>query len=917
MPAPPKLVRKPAVKQKQVLLIDHVEFRGNRRYPSSVLLARISERAGQVYDVNNVERDLMALWNTGYFDNIRTVRETGAHGAIVIFYVDEKRLVRSMKFVGLNSVSQSDVMDAWQQQHVNLTIMSLYDPVVVRAAEVVVQEMLSSVGRQDATVSHSTRSIPPDSVALTFIVHEGPKVKIGSITFEGNKAIPSRRLLAVMKNSKPYGVPGVMSVLHRTYDRDKLEMDLEKVRELYRSKGYFFMTPGEPIIHTVTTHRTLPVGHGVGKKVNITIPISQGSQYRLGRLTFRGNHLFKESVLRAVLGMKTGDIFDTSKVRKAMKAYSQLYGAYGYINFTTNPEFDPDRKKHIVNLALNFNEDKQFIIHRINFSGNTKTRDYVIRRQLLVDEGAPFNTAMWKMSVYRINQLGYFSPIKIATEDNGEQNGYTVVQHPSQTPPNVDIDVPLKEKGRNSIGFSGGVSGYEGDFLSANYATPNFLGLGDTLSIGGSLGTFMTSANIGFTEPYMFHKPITGGITLFVSDYHFDELQEYGALYGVNLKNLTNTLFGQTYFQNYQTNQKGFTVFAQYPFKRSFARMGITYGYTYSDLETFSSASESLFEALDYGSFAGPSQLHGIQQSMVTPMYEYDNVDNPVFPHRGKMITAQIGFSGSILGGNVNEIAPTLEMKYYHPVNNGRNVLAFHFEAATITGYDGKVPPPYARIYLGGQYTIRGFNFYSISPVVFFPTVGEVCNRNNNGTQIWAVSASGKPEVGTCGSYTQFPYNTVEVPGGDTEALASFEYRIPIISHVVLKYFIDSGDAFILWPDQLSLQPDALSSITDQYPYFKVPTNRLVIAPHLNFTPRVSTGLALDVNLPVIHAPIEVYYGYNAMRLANVYTTPPGPLPPESLFPNMATYDAALPYFERQAFNDPHGMAGFTVGGSW
>jgi outer membrane protein assembly factor BamA len=281
------------------------------------------------------------------------------------------------------------------------------------------------------------------------------------------------------------------------------------------------------------------------------------------------------------------------------------------------------------------------------------------------------------------------------------------------------------------------------------------------------------------------------------------------------------------------------------------------------------------------------------------------------------MITLQTQFSGSVLGGNVNEIAPTFEMKYYHPINNKRNVLAFHFEAATITGYDGKVPPPYARIYMGGQYSIRGYNFYSISPVVYFPTVGQVCNRTNTGSEIWAVDATGKPEVGTCGSYTQFPYNTVEVPGGDSELLTSFEYRIPIIAQIDLRYFVDAGDAFILWPDQLALQPNALSSITDQYPYFKVPTNRLAIASHLNFTPRISTGLALDVNLPIIHAPIQVYYGYNVMRLDNVYATPPGPMPPESMFPNQATYNAALPYFERQVFNDPHGMAGFTVGGSW
>jgi outer membrane protein insertion porin family len=322
---------------------------------------------------------------------------------------------------------------------------------------------------------------------------------------------------------------------------------------------------------------------------------------------------------------------------------------------------------------------------------------------------------------------------------------------------------------------------------------------------------------------------------------------------------------------------------------------------------------------LDYGAFAGPNQLHGIKTSMIQPMYQYDNVDNPnpMQEHRGKEITASLGFAGSFMGGNTNEITPSVEVLYFHPINHNRNTLAFHFRASTIAGYGGKVPPPFARFYMGGQYDIRGFNFYSISPVVYFPTIGQVCNRDSKGNPIWAVGANGLPETGTCGSYTTFPYNTVEVPGGDSEFLGSFEYRIPIAGPVTLAYFIDIGDAFDLWPGQLKLQPNALSSITTQFPYFTVPTNHLQTISNLNFRPRSSTGLALEMMLPIVHAPIEIYYGYNWLRLDNVYVNPPGPLPPLSLFPNQATYNAALPYFERQAFTEPHGMAGFTVGGTF
>jgi outer membrane protein insertion porin family len=922
MPVPAKPpVRKAPTGKKQVL-VEAVHFRGNHRILSSTLQAQIITRQGDVYNVNNIERDFMALWNTGYFDDIRAVADDGKFGKIITFYLQEKSLIRSIDYKGLSSVSQSDVMDRFQQEHIPLTIMSQYDPVVVKSAIVQIQGMLSEVGRQYATVRATTRSIPPDSIALTFVVVEGPKVKVGSIQFKGNTAFADDRLIRAMKYTKPYGLPPVFYIFHRTYNRDKLDYDLEQIRELYRNHGYFFASAGEPVIRTVTTHRPLPfifLGRGQGRRVDITIPIDQGAQYRLGRFDIRGAHLFKTEPLKRVLGMKSGDIFDASKVTKAIDNYTKLYGQWGYINFTAVPDPEPDRKRHIINLALDFTEDKQYFVHRINFTGNTKTRDRVIRRQLLLDEGSVFDTALWRLSVYRINQLGFFDPIKIPQSQGGQdqQAGYTVVQN--QENHTVDIDVPLKEKGRNSIGFTGGISGLYGDFVGGNYATHNFLGLGDTLSLSAQVGTFVTSAQLGFTVPYMFHRPLTAGFTVFLNDYHFDELQQYGALYGVNLNNLTKTPFGQTYFQNYQQNSKGFTLFGQYPLRRSFARLGLTYTYSYTDLETFSSASQSLFEALDYGAFAGPDQLHGIKTSMIQPTYEYNRVDNPnpMQEHRGMDIAASLGFAGSILGGNANEITPSFDMKYFHPVNHQRNTLAFHFRAATIAGYDGKVPPPFARFYMGGQYDIRGFNFYSISPVVFFPTVGQVCNRDTQGNPIWAVSGKGLPETGTCGSYTMFPYNTVEVPGGDSEFLTSFEYRIPIAGPISLAYFIDAGDAFDLYPGQLKLQPNALSSITTQFPYFTVPTNHLQTVPNLNFRPRSSTGLALEMMLPIVHAPIEVYYGYNWLRLDNVYVNPPGPLPPLSLFPNQATYNAALPYFERQAFNEPKGMAGFTVGGTF
>ncbi len=892
----------PPAKPKQQIIYA-IEFRGNRRVPTSVLQATIFTHPGDVYNVNALERDFMALWNTGYFDDIRLFKEDTPKGVIVIFYVREKKLVVSIAYKGLHSIQQSDVMEAFQKQKVGLTMDSQYDPVVIKRAEVILQQLLAAHGRQFATVIHRTRNIPPNSVALTFIVNEGPKVKVGDIRFTGNTVFPNRTLVHAMKLSRPSGFPPWFYWFHKTYDHDKVLYDLEKVRELYQDHGYFYALPEEPEVKMRNTAHHWPFffwSWGHGKAVDITIPIEQGHQYRLGRFNIRGNKLFKTKQLEPILGMKPGDVFDLSKVRKAIDNLTKLYGEFGYINFVATPDPEPDRKKRIVNLTLDFDEGHQFFIHRINFAGNTKTRDKVIRRELLVNEGEMFDTRLWKLSILRVNQLGFFQPIK--------KDDYTINQNAKNH--TVDIDLKVHEKGRNSIGFSGGISGIAGNFFGFNYSTNNFMGLGETLSVGVQTGQYEKLYTFGFTEPYVMDRPITTGFTVFKSDVNFNQLEQTSIYSGISQTALSSA-FGATSFQNFAENSTGFTAFASYPLKRHFARVGLTYSYSTSSLQTFSLASQEYFQALNfYNISAGPNSLTGIRTSSIMPTYNYSTVDNYMDPHRGKSIYASVQFAGSFMGGNVNSITPSLEFKYYHPINHNRNTLAFHAVASTVSGFGGRVPPPFSRFFMGGEYDIRGFDIYSISPVAFFPTVASVCNRDAAGNTIPALNPDGTSS-GACGSSTSFPVNTVIFPGGDTEWYTQFEYRIPIIGPVQLAPFVDAGMDFIWHKSELNLRPNSLASITDTYPFFKAPT-QLQIAKGTNYQPRSSAGIQLQVIVPHFNIPFRIYYGYNWLRL-NEVITPPQDLPPSSLFPNNASYLSALPYFQGFRYTERRSRFGFTV----
>ena len=899
--APPQEEHKPT--------IESIVIRGNRRIPLSTLRARILSHAGDVYDENALERDFMALWNTGFLDDVRLEVADAPNGnKTIIFFVREKKLVRSIDYKGLSTVQQSDVLDAYKKMKVGLSIQSQYDPVVIKRAEVVLQDLLAAHGKMFATVRHRTRNIPPNSVALTFIVVEGPKVKIGDIAFAGNTVFKDSQIVRAMKYSRPAGAPPCFYWFHKTYDKERIEADLENIRDLYRDHGYFYALPKEPETKMVDTANHWPFffwSWGHGKKVDIKISIEEGVQYHLGTFHIRGAKLFKEERLATILGMKPGDVFALAKVRKAIENYTKLYGQFGYINFTATPDIEPDNRKKVINLALDFEEDNQFTVHRIDFSGNTKTRDKVIRRELLVDEGSIFSSQLWDYSVMKINQLGFFDEVK--------KEDYDIKQNAKDK--NVDILVKVKEKGKNSIGLSGGVSGYAGNFIGLNYATNNLLGFGATLSLAFQWGTFQKLYSFGLTQPYLFDKPITAGFTVFKSDYNYNQIRQLAAYTGINPNLLAQSQYGQYYGQNFTQNSSGFTLYASYPMRRSFARLGLTYSFSSSDLQAFSTASQAYFQAINFSGLTGPNALSGIISSQIMPTYLYSTVNSTWTPTRGKYLYAALGFSGSVMGGNVNTIRPVIEAKYFHPVRNVRSdhptAIGMRFLASTVAGYGGRVVPPFSRFYIGGEEDVRGFDIRTVSPMAFYPTVVSVCNRDNNGNPITGTTQTGQ-STGSCGSSTSFPINSPIFPGGDTEAIFNFEYRFPIVGSTVnMAFFTDVGENFVLWPNQLQLAPGALSSIETNYSYFPIP-KELKPVPVTNYTPRVSVGADVQILLPIVNAPLHVFYGYNVVRVDDVIT-PPQNLPPLSLFPNMATYLDALRNFVPFRLKERSGRVGFTV----
>jgi outer membrane protein insertion porin family len=904
-------------------LITGIEVHGNRRIPAETVRARIFTRAGDVFDPAGLERDFNSLWNTGYFEDIRFEREQTAKGWILHVYVKERPNIRDISYIGMSSVTTSDVLEAFKQAKVSLSPESQYDPTKVKRAEVVIKELLAQHGRQYATVRSEVRPIPPSAVGLTFVIKEGPKVKVGKIHFEGNKHLSSRVLRHAMKNLRPIGIPRSIfleGLFAKTYDATKLDEDAERVRSEYQNRGYYKVIVQDPKVDIKDTgHKGFHVPliqHGPGKSADITIPLEEGDRYRLGAITFKNNKAVSNlKLLRAQFPIKDGDYFSREKIAKGLENLRKAYGTLGYINFTSvpSPTFDEDKK--VINLDIDIDEGKQFFVRRIEFQGNTTTRDKVIRREIGLEEGQQYNQQLWEFSILRLNQLGYFDQIKPDDPNVTER-------HINDKDGTVDLTLKLKEKGKNSIGLSGGVSGLAGSFIGINYSTNNFLGLGETLTVQVDLGSRQRDLLFGFTEPYMFDRPLQLGFTVYTRKFNYNQIREASIATGQQL-NVSNAILQN--LQNYTQNSDGFSLSLSYPLRRSLKRVGITYSYDRSSLTALSNASQQLFTNLAFRGFSGPNSLEGIVTSKIFPSYSYSTLDSSYQPRSGHSLFLGGEFAG--LGGTVQTIRPIVQYKRAFPMQKHRNAVLLNLQGSFITGWGGVVAPPFERFYMGGENDLRGFDIRTVSPVAFLPDRASIPLRNPDGSIVPL-----DPNNPRRGAYTiPIPAERIVFPGGDASLTSNLEYRITIAGPVTLAPFVDFGMNPIIRKSQLRINSGQLQDLNNTRfgcPALDVALNCIgqqtheftdVLSPvsSTNWIPRMSTGLELQVLLPVLNAPFRIYYAFNPLRLD---TTAQSPVPiTRSMFPDGGQGDythnlAVTSFAPKFDLKEPRKTFRFTVG---
>ena len=888
---------RPAYSQNQDVFVEDVEIRGNRRIPRESILYYVQSKPQDRFDINLSQRDLQAILQMGLFDPLGTrlyVEDGPRGGKIIIFQVKEYPIIRDLQYRNMKSATESEVLTRFKERRVQVSKESQFDPAKANGARVVLRELLAEKGHPDAKVSIEVEDISATTVALIFNIEEGPRVRVKEIEFTGDRdGFSQRKLRGAMKLVKESGLISTFTSKD-IYFKEKLQDDLERVRFFLGTKGYLQAKIGEPEVTdagTVSGGFPLPIPGlrktGPGKK--ISIPIEVGRRYKITKVEEKGVTIFQPGIVKAVSGLKEGDWIDSKKIQEnVFKGIKDVYGTQGYIQASVDfiPKFiDKTQEEGEIEITLEVDEGRQFSMRRLEFIGNTNTRDVVMRREVALNEGDPYNKRLWDFSILRLNQLGLFEEIK-------EKDAITRTNDRDQT---VDIDLQVKERGRQEIQLNGGVSGFQGSFFGLTYSTNNLLGYGESLSVSVSGGNRQLFAQFAFTEPYLFGKPIQLGFQLFASKYAyvgqgFNFAQANQALqasfFGLSSID-ADTLFTQRSAGGSVSVSSPMAVFTNKfrEFARA-SRLGLSYSLSTSSIEDPKVNTDADPTNDIPVTFTQPKIL----TSRITPSLFYNTKNASLDPTNGQSLFLGFGLSGGILGGDVNTFSPSLEYQRFMPVFRKRtdkpHVVAMRFRADHIRTFGTPFTtqtlsfvggiPLFERFFLGGEYDIRGYNFRSISPVV--PADSYLSTRNVTakiqdpadltklidapaGTVASSVlrnftfeSPGTVTPGGTCteSANQSIGCNVVNARrfftpiGGDTQFIYNLEYRVPVFSVLSIAAFADVGSAFNArkYQDQLSTTNFIRQTITPSGVTLN-PAGRVATAEELASAPRDLFGNAI------------------------------------------------------------------------
>jgi outer membrane protein insertion porin family len=646
-----------------------IEVQGNKRIETATILAKIKTKEGGVFSPSQIKEDIKSLYQLGHFEDVQVKTEGFENGLKVIFVVKEKPLIREITFEGNDALTTEKLKEG-----LTLLPRTAFNLQLIQENAEKIRLKYQDDGYYDAIVVPVITELRGGDRNVIFNINEGSKVKLKEIIITGNKALTSDEIKKALKTQEHW----FFSFLGRsgTLRTEELRDDLETIRNLYYNKGYIQVQVDEPVIEPKTY--TERVSWFSSKKRTITkkdelvvrINIKEGEQFRVGSLTFKGNTSITTSELANETKLKPGDIFSREVLKQDVVRIMDRYDGIAKPFASVVPLFNIDPEKKTVAITIEIQEGGEVRIGRINISGNSKTRDKVIRREMRLDEGDLYSKKALKRSYDRINNLNFFESVDIVPERR-------------QTEPVMDLDIKVKEKMTGTLSLGGGYSSVDKLMGIVEVTQGNLGGRGQLLKLKTQWGGTHRIVMLSFMEPYLFDEPIWGRVDVYRQEQTYDGYTLLTTGFGVGTgKSFGEYLSGSIRYSLDQSQAKNINIFP-IPF--------------------------ALQQQLEnYGTV--------ITTSAITASLTRDSRDFYLDPKTGSRNTMFVEYAGGPLGGDPEFIKSVADSAWYFPLPWDTVFMARGRIGYVVSLIDKPIPIG-ERFFVGGTGTVRGFRYGTAGPV--------------------------------------------------------------------------------------------------------------------------------------------------------------------------------------------------------
>ncbi|MGB5890165.1 MAG: outer membrane protein assembly factor BamA [Thermoanaerobaculia bacterium] len=648
-----------------------IQFEGLEALTPETLLFYLELEQGQVYNAEELNDKVHALWGRGLVDDISIEGKQLDDGVRLLITIKERPTLRSVNYKGLKKVERNDITDRIAKDRIRVREGDPLNMGELFRLKAAIEDLYAEKGFRLAEAQFNIERVSVTDCTVDFSIDEGDKVRIEDIDFEGNTVYRDLRLRFVMKNTQKSN--WITRVLKKdVYNTAKFDEDLDKLRALYRKAGYKNVVIGDPQVDLRAKKPSAETVKEQKRRMFITVPIEEGDRWKLGEITIEGNERFSDELLLRLLKKPQGGWLKASVIDDGVETITEVYSNSGHLFVKVETEL-VERENQVADLIIHVDEGEQYRIGRIEILGNTRTKDKVIRREMGIQEGYVLNTGALKNSLLRIGQLEFFhidQEDPVAFDFNEEEK-------------TVDLTLNGEEGERTELLFGGGFSEIDGFFGQVQFRTRNFLGRGETVAVSLQAGSRQSIFDVSYFVPWFLNKPQNAGIQLFKRSLDYSQLSS------------------QNVFQDSQG------VVLTYGRNLSLFRT-LTFAYTFADTDERRTAFSVTGEPI--------SQEFKRTVSSLRVSFTKDRRDSRLQPTMGMRYGVSADVAGGVLGGDTDFYRLQPFFTKYLPVTKTglRTVVAFNTRLGWVEPYGGQILLFNDRFYLGGENSIRGFEFRSI-----------------------------------------------------------------------------------------------------------------------------------------------------------------------------------------------------------